>query len=357
MMKRCVPIFVMLLFGLWLGCGGNEEGPTDNGGKPQRLVASTTVNEPTLDSVNDPVWSTVASVVVPVSQAGRPKLRPLEAAAVPPNITVKAIKKSGKLYLRLQWSDSTFDAYPDHYEVTEINTGGTLPHVLFDQKDRLVSQEDQVFVMFAGLPEGDYDVWNWRVLTTGGPGLGEGYNYLTTESLLVEDAAGTTTNPGIIINPETSPNSEQPTYARYDTSDFHGYVLYTDDAIHYLNDTLGIIIDSVIQPPDTIPIFFWNTIGWDTGQIVPGWLIDSTFDTLPAALGSRWDIRTVSEYDSIANSYQLVMCRKLDTDFGDDLVLQDSVKVKIGIYDSQDEFGGPGTADRGFSDVFWIILP
>ncbi|MFQ6009176.1 MAG: hypothetical protein ACE5K8_09535, partial [Candidatus Zixiibacteriota bacterium] len=153
-MKRIVPIFVVFLFGLWLGCGGDEEGPTDNGGKPLRLVANTTVNEPTLDSVNDPVWSTVDSIVVPVSQANRPKLRPPQTAAVPPNVTVKAIKKSSKLYLRLQWSDATFDAYPDHFEVNEIDPISTPQTVRFDQHDHALTEEDQIFVMFYGLPEG-----------------------------------------------------------------------------------------------------------------------------------------------------------------------------------------------------------
>jgi hypothetical protein len=351
MMKRCVPIFVMLLFGLWLGCGGKEEGPTDNGEKPQRLVANTTVNAPTLDSVNDPVWLTVDSVVVPVKQ-GNPKLRPTEAAVVPPNVTVKAIKKSGKLYLRLQWSDSTFDAYPDNFEFDHY-IPGTPPAVWYEHKAHELTEEDQIFVLFDSLPEGGYDVWNWRVLTTGAVGLGKGYNYLSADSLLVADSAGTVTDSGITTNPDRG--AGQPTYARYDTSKFHGYLLYTADTVNYQQ-----ILDSIYDTMGGVwqHVYFHNTTGWQTGQKIPGWLIDSSFASLSdEELGSRWDIRTVSEYDSIADYYQLVLCRKLNTGFSDDLVLQDSVKVKIGIYDSQDEFGGPGTADRGFSDVFWIILP
>jgi hypothetical protein len=353
MMKRCVPIFVMLLFGLWLGCGGKEKGPTDNGEKPQRLVANTTVDEPTLDSVNDPVWSTIDSVVVPVSQAGNPKLRPPDAAAVPPNVTVKAVKKSDKLYLRLQWSDATFDAYFENYEVDHI-IPGTPQAVWFKHNDSDLTQEDQIFVLFDGLPEGGYDVWNWRVLTTGAIGLGKGFNYLSADSLLVADSAGTVTDFGIITNPERD-LAHQPTYAHKNSSDFHGYLLYTTDTVNY-QQVLDSIYDEYLG--EWVDVFFFNTTGWQIGQKIPGWLIDSSLALSDEQLGSRWDIKSVSEYDSTADYYQVVLCRKLYTTFTDDMDLSavDSVKVKIGIYDSQEEFDEQ-TNHRGFSDVFWIILP
>ena len=69
------------------------------------------------------------------------------------------------------------------------------------------------------------------------------------------------------------------------------------------------------------------------------------------------DIRAVSIYDDVAAQYRLVLARKLYTEFEDDIDLSgmDSVKVKVGIYDHQEEFG-TGSGNRGFSNDFWIIL-
>jgi hypothetical protein len=113
-----------------------------------------------------------------------------------------------------------------------------------------------------------------------------------------------------------------------------------------------------MDPDDTIPIFFYNTTGWELGQIVPGWLINSSFASLPdSARGSRWDIKAVSAYDQDMNKYHVVLACELNTGFDDDLDLSalDSVKVNIGFFDSQEDFT-PGS-NRGFSDFFWIILP
>jgi len=291
----------------------------------------------------------------------QPQTRPPEAADVPPDIYVQAIKKANDLYLRLQWSDPTFDAYPDHFEVETIYTGGALPYVEFKSEFLSVPYEDQIFVMFDGLPKGGYDVWNWRVLTTGGAGLGKGYSYTDTligdilvEDTLIEDAIGTAGDSVAIENPAIS---QQPTYAHMDTSKFDGYILYVDSAVHR-EEAIDSIWDS--QTQDWMLIFFPNTTGWDIGQVVPGWLINSNFASMSDnERGSRWDIKAVSVYDNDPAQYRVVLCRKLNTGFSVDedidLSAVDSVKVKIGIYDNQEDFK-TGSPRRGFSDDFWIIL-
>ena len=356
-MKKLIPISAVLLLGLWIGCG-DDEGPNGpDGPTAVRVIADTTVGAPTLSSADEQVWAGVDSFLVEVLQANSPKLRPPEAAAVPPDIYVQAIKKADNLYLRLQWSDPTFDAYPDHFEVETIYPGGLLPYVEFTTEFSVLD-EDQIFVMFDGLSEGGFDVWNWRVLTTGGAGLARGYSYTDA---LIEDAVGTAGDSVAIVNP---PETQQPTYAHKDTSEFDGYILYLEDARHRENDTLDIrdTFYLVGDPPDTIfdtqYVFFYNTTGWDSAQIVPGWLIDSRFVSLPdSARGSRWDIKAVSVYDDVAAQYRVVLCRELFTEYPDDIDLSaiDSVKVKIGIYDNQNDFETGGT-NRGFSDDFWIIL-
>lgn len=360
-MKKLIPISVVLLLGLWIGCGDDKG---TNGPPPElvKVIADTTVNAPTLSSADEEVWATVDSFRVEVSQANSPKLRPPEAAAVPLDIYVQAIKKADTLYLRLQWSDTSFNAYPDHFEVEKIHTGGLQPYVEFTNEFLSVPEEDQIFVMFDGLPKGGFDVWNWRVLTTGGAGLGKGYSYTDTligdifiKDTLIEDAVGTAGDSVAILNPVFI--TQQPTYAHKDTCEFHGYILFVDSAVHR-TEAVDSIYDDLTE--DSLPVFFYNTTEWDSAQIVPGWLINSNFASLdPDARGSRWDIRAVSVYDSLEFQYRVVLCRKLNTDFSVDedidLSAMDSVKVKIGIYNNQEDFRA-GSPNRGFSDDFWIIL-
>jgi len=347
-MKRLIPVFAVLLVGLWVSCS-DENGPTNNGDTTLRLVANTTVDEPSLSSPDEVVWSSVDSVTVPVKMGNAPKLKPPKAAAIPPEILVKAIKKGGKLYLRLQWSDMTFDTYPEHFKATEINTQSLPPRVNFTQQPCEPACEDQIYVMFDGLSDNTYDVWNWRVLTTGGGGLGKGYT-CTYDGTPVADAAGTATDSVVVENPPDE--FGQPTYASIDTSEFQGFILYLQDTVNR-NE----ILDSIYDPymGDYIYIYFFNTTGWELDQKVPGWLIDSSFASLSdSARGSRWDIKAVS--DTAAGQYHVVLCRKLDTGFSDDIVLIDSVKVTIGIFDNQVTFEPP-SSNRGFSNDFWIILP
>ena len=353
-MKKLIPISVVLLLGLWIGCGDDESinGPEEP--TAVRVIANTTVSAPTLSSADEQVWAGVDSFRVEVAKDNSPKLRPPEAAAIPPDIYVQAIKKADNLYLRLQWSDSTFNAYPDHYFCTKA-----ISPIEFSHEPLPPAYEDQIFVMFDRAPEEGYDVWNWRVLTTGAGGFGRGYTY--SDDILVEDAVGTASDSTVAdSNPPYNP---WPTYAHKDTSDFDYYILYTTDTLKY-TDTLYINVDTVIygDPPDTIfdttAITFPLTTGWELNQKVPGWLIDSSFASLPdSARGSRWDIKAVSVYDDVALEYRVVLCRKLNTTFTDDIDLSamDSVKVKTGIYDNQEEFGQPSNR-RCFIDDFWIIL-
>jgi len=353
-MKKFIPILAVLSLGLWIGCGGDDDGT--NGPPPPpsvvRVIADTTVDAPTLSSADEQVWSSVDSFQVDVLQENAPKPIPPVSAAIPTEIYVQAIKKADNLYLRLQWSDPTFNAYPDHFEVEEIVTGGFLPYAVFTNQFLAIPYEDQLFVMFDSLPDGSYDVWNWCVLTTGGAGLGKGYTYKEQDIEPTADAIGVAGDSVAIENLATS---GQPDYAHKNTSDFHGYILDVDSAVHR-EEVLDSLYDDVTQ--QWYHVHFYETTGWDSAQIVPGWLINRNFASLDDSLrGSQWDIKAVSVYDDVAAQYRVVLCRKLDTDFSDDIDLSDmdSVEVKIGIYDNQREFK-TGSPKRGFSDNFWIIL-
>lgn len=356
-MKKLIPISAVLLLGLWIGCGDDKG--TDSQTPPEevvRVIANTTVSEPDLDTADEQVWASVDCFWVGVSQEESPKLKPPKAAAIPDSICVQAIKKADNLYLRLQWSDPTFDAYPDHFEVDSIFTEGLLPVVNFTNQLIPVAHEDQIYVMFDSLPDGSYDVWNWRVLTTDGAHLGKGCTYRDQDQQPTPDAVGTAGDSVAIVNPAAE---GQPAYAHKNTSDFDGHILDVDSAVHR-DDSLYSIYDTLTEKWYTV--HFYETTGWDSGQIVPGWLINRNFASLnDDQRGSRWDIRAVSVYDSTAlepPEYRVVLCRELNTGFIDDIDLStmDSVKVNILIYDNEEDIIAGGLTDLGFSDDFWIIL-
>ncbi len=328
-----------------------RDNPLDPHGQPLstvRVIADTTVNQPpAMDTADEQVWAGVDSFLVEM-QSGIPKLMPPEASGIPINVYVQAINKAGKLYVRLQWTDITFDAYPEAFEVSD-----TTPPIEFSQEAGILD-EDQVYVMFADAIAGGYDVWNWRVLTTGAGGLAKGYTFQDAATELTADALGSVTDSVTVKNP---PHGLQPTYAHRDTSGFDYYILYTTDTVSW-DSILFATVDTVTGIIDSTVYFFWNTTGWSMGQRIPGWLIDSSFASLSdAQRGSRWDIRAVSVYDDVASRYRVVLCRQLSTGYSDDIALadMDSVKVKVGIYDDQEDFR-TGSSNRGYSDDFWIIL-
>ncbi|HWR82133.1 MAG TPA: ethylbenzene dehydrogenase-related protein [Candidatus Deferrimicrobium sp.] len=361
-MQKIIPILAILPLALWMACGGDDKGTNGtNGTKPVRVIADTTVAAPTLSSADEAVWTSVASYKVPVAQGNAPKLSTGKATAVPPEIQVQSIKKTGNLYLRVRWADPTFDAFPDHYRVDSIRFVLNGPDELrSSHRVCPIACEDQAFVLFDGLTGGGYDVWQWSVLSTGAGGLGKGNTFVTN---LSADAKGTAA--------DTSPVTANdqigwwPTYAHEDTSEFNGYILHWADVVHWSNDTLDTMFDTTVISPsetifDTFFVFFYNTAGWDTlnNQKIPGWIVDSGFASQPDdSLGSRWDIRTVSTYDSTVFQYRVVFSGKLNTGYPDDLDLstKDSVKVKVGVYDNQAEFE-TASNKRGFSNEFWIIL-
>jgi hypothetical protein len=187
--------------------------------------------------------------------------------------------------------------------------------------------------MFDSLESGGYDVWNWRSLTTAAAFLAEGMTYDTANGF-DPDASGQLAyrpNPGL-------GGGSVPTYIHQNGSAFTGYILYTTE-------------DMEIPP---------GFSDWILGQTIPGWRIDSSVVNLSSAIrGSRWDIRTVSEYDDGADQYIVVLCRPLNTGFSveEDLnmALLDSVEVKIGITDNQMSIETEGS-NLGFSDSFWLIF-
>ncbi len=344
-MRKLLASGLILSVALLWGCGGNDNGTGGDGGETlQRLVANTTVTAPTFSSADETVWNSVDSVMVPVSQTNTPKIVPAgKITSLATEVKVQAIRKNDTLYVRLRWVDDSFDAWPDYYAVTD-----TTPVKL---TRNTVEQEDQAYVMFDGAPGGGYDCWAWKVLRTGGAGMGMGYTY--NNYTLTPDAAGSVALPIATSNPPDN------TYISKDTSQFHSYILKLTDIVH-LRDSLR--VDTVIfgDPPETTYAtrYFEDTRGWTIDQKVPGYVIDASVGGAAhtdAQRGSLLDIRAVDNYAN--NQYSLVLKRKMNTGYADDMDLTtvDSVKVEIAIFNNQNLFTTGGTR-RGISNPFWIIF-
>ncbi len=348
-MKRLLPLIVLLSLGLLIGCGGDDEEPPTGGGTtiPSLQVVAAT-SAPSLTDPDDAgTWGGITPETLSVGAGSDylPKGSVGKVSSIPTNILVQATTFGGNLYLRLQWVDPTLSAYPDYYAVTKVS-----PPVEFSHDQ--IAEEDQIYVMFSD-GAGGYDGWNWKVLSTGGAGMGAGYTMTDATTVPVLDSAGSASISTVVTNPATF---NQPTYFPADTSEFTGYKLLFDANILHRTDTVRLQIDPILN--DTVPITPPLTGGWTVGQKIPGWLVQpGVADRPEAERGSRWDIKTVDKYDSLTNMYTVVLCRKLNTTYADDVDLSvlDSVKVKIAVLDNQDDFIAGGTA-RGFSEFLWLVF-
>ena len=367
-MKKIIPaLLALIVFSFIIGCSSDGNGD-DNGTTTPRVVANTTVSAPSMNNPNDAIWNQVDSVTIDVSMTNAPRKVAPKVAAVPPSVQVQAIKYSEVLYLRLQWADPSFDAWPNYFYVENITNIVNFTH-------QGLAEEDQLFVLFEDMADNGYDVWNWRVLTTGAGGLAEDgfFSTSTLQDTVIPDSNG---NLGAVVAMDNI-NTEftnKPLYVHKDTSEFNhdtsdvisGYALYTDDTLK-VNDTLYVRYDSISvgEPPndslivDTIYVTPLTTQGWVEGQRLPSFIIDSLLKNKSTnERGSRWDVKAVSAYNDAANEYTVVLERELNTGHADDLNMGavDSVKVKIGIYDDQNSFN-TGSTSRGYSKEFWLILP
>ena len=322
-MKKLIPIAVILSFAVWSGCSSDDPAPTEPPPPPPpvRVVANSTVGAPTLSSVDEAVWDSVAEFTLDISTQNSPKLPAPASSAVSDSVYVKAIVSGGELYLRVEFDDNDLNLLKNHYVLSPIG-------FLNFTRDP-TSHEDQLFVMFSGLPNGDLDVWNWRSLETAPAGLAEGKT-LINDTILVTDSGAQQ------VAWDNTQVGTRPKWAHKDSSSFTGEILYKEDTSgfdRYAGDT-----------------------NWTVGHIIPGYYIDTIVrNTVQSFPESRWDIFTVSSFDDLNEKITVVLKRKLNTTYSEDLVLADSVQFRIGLFDDQDRFDLGGSR-RGYTDLFWLIL-
>lgn len=319
-MVRLFGIFLFLGLALLVACSDDDPvGPDTD--PVSRFVASTTATEPTMSSPDEPTWSSVTGTTVDLNTSGA--IAKTNAAAT--SVAIKAIVRSGILYLRLEWTDDSLNIWRDAWSLINNTSFNFTRNFVFD--------EDQVFVMFKMPHTVLWDVWNWRVLTTGGAGLAEGKTFNDTS--FVSDVGSQTPvkeNARIIDDP-------RPRWIHTTKSAYTDPILFLSESVEAQSD---------FGP------------GWQTGMRVAGWVIDlSVRDLLIANPQSRWDIEAVDSYNAETNKYKLVLARNLYTGFYEDIDLRDfdSVQIKVGVVDNQDEIGVNNNSSQRFSDALWLVLP
>jgi len=311
----------------WLGCGG-DDGPVDP--PPPTIITITAATgsvAPAWDSVYDTVWTGIASTNVPIAVSAfssASKRRPDNALAVTSGVGVQALVVGTDLYLRLTWDDATWDCWPGRFEVTSFDYD-TVAH--FTQ-DALSFKEDQVMIFFdGGTAFGGWDVWNWRMTTTGAGYLAEG-------AVL----AGTTLTVDPGDNDLASSNlgfGGQPEYMQPEGPANLDYRLLQSTAIaidHYQ--------------------------AWSLGDFVSGWIInDSLYQQDVSTRGGRFDIDAYSRHSS--GEYVVVLKRALNTSLETDLDMSSlsTVNLRLGITNNADFLFYAGSSNQGFSNTFKLSLP
>ena len=321
-MKKLIPMAVILSFAVCSGCSSDDPAPTEPPPPPPpvRVVANTMAGTPTLSSVDEAVWDNVTEFVLDISSSNSPKLPAPAASAVSDSVYVKAIVSGGELYLRIEYKDNDLNLLKNHNSIT-----GDPTNVNF--KTNAEAHEDHLLVLFSGLPNNASDVWNWRSLETAPAGLAEGYRLIN--DTLVRDLGGQ------VVAWPNFPIGGRPIWVHKDGAAFTGEILYIEDR----DSTSKHIGDP-----------------WDSSQVVPGYYIDTNVrSNVQITPQSRWDIFTVSSFDDLNEKITVVLKRKLNTGWSEDLAMADSVQFRIGLFDDQDDFYLGGSR-RGYTDLLWLIL-
>ena len=332
-MKKLIVSAVALSALFWVGCGDDDDDPPPV--ETTVTVTADTMTAPATPLVyNDDVWDDVTATSITLSTATalpvaplRTPLGPNKALAAPSTVDVQAIKKGGRLYLRFQWTDSDLSMQRDNWLLYDVANFNFAPQIHLG--------EDQVVALFEGDSISGWDMWNWRVLTTGSQNKAEDGSMLDGATIWDAGAnhvAYKNATPGDNSSPQRFPNIQW---------EFTGDLLYKSDTV---------------TRSQALPLRY----NWDLNQTVPGWYIDDEMNWA-AITESRWDIEAVYNYAvgiGVPNLYTLVMARDL-TAHEDDVDMSEltRIKTRVGILDNYYLDLGDGSSQRAFSEDFWLNLP
>ncbi len=327
-MKKFLVTVIALSALFWMGCGGDD----DSGGNNDNTVTVTadTMTAPAIPLVyDDPVWDNVAATSITLSTAAplpappvKSPFGPDKSLAAPSSVDVQAIKKDGRLYLRFQWTDSDMSMKREQWVLFDIDN--------FNFTHRTDLGEDQVVIMFEGDADCGWDLWNWRLLTTG-------YQNRAEDGTILNSDITWDNGPNRVASENSTNDPLRPLWFPSSEWEFIGDIMLKSERVSF----------NTVYP---------NRNNWTVGQTVPGWYINDDVDW-STNTESRWEITTAHHYDEATNQYTLVMSRTLAGQDDDlDLSVPDRVKAKVGVLDDHTDFD-PGSSERAFSADFWLDLP
>ncbi|UCD17673.1 MAG: hypothetical protein JSV44_01870 [Candidatus Zixiibacteriota bacterium] len=315
--------FIMLAL-LAAGCGGDDDSePPPNGPvfpDPVYLTVNTSADAPDLNSI-DPAWNNIDSVDIEVG--GFPAIYGYDPQIGKKNVVVRGILKSGILYLFARWPDVDADVKGRYLfkNITgdfsvDISKGEDKFFVMFDAGDNGTEKANCATMCHDAAPRhktttGHADVWVWKASTTHPASLAED-TWWDTDGIETDYPSDFVKTPVYERNLTTPFESGWPKYQHVDGPDFSGPFLYYDDTVTFV-------------PPGA---------GWEEGDSIPGYVIDSAYHDTAAVRNSRWDVDAYGEH--AAGKWTVVFARAINTTESDDVDLTgvDTVQVSIGVNDN-----------------------
>ncbi len=334
MKKICVLLFSIFSL-ILVGCGGDSGTGGGGGGggtdeyEQGNLVVYNTATVPSMENTSDPIWDSAATTTVRV---GFKDEYGVNSVFNDDTLTMKAIKAGDNIYIKASWRDYS-DDYKGYY-IRKSQGAGTWELV---NKAEQSAGEDGFFMIFDGGNNGEEkadcssmchatansmattgggnaDAWAWRSVTTNPIKMAEDEWLKPAGAILAGDPL-TSGNRLAYFTNWSQIGLNQPIYMHVTDTAYHGNYLYSADTTAYMY--LG--------------------YGWDSvdGYRMPAYYVDSTVYK-DATAGSRWDVKTVSNYSS--NHWTVIFKRGITTDYASgasrndvDFTGLDSIQVTIAI--------------------------
>jgi len=356
-------IFTILLSAFCLiliSCGGdNGTGNGGGGGEEEyeqgNLLVYSTATVPSMENTADPIWDSAATTMVRV---GFKDEYGVNSIFLDDTLSMKAIKAGDTIYLRASWRDYSGDV--KGYYIRKSQGAGAWE--LIDKAEES-GGEDGFFIIFdagnngtekadcasmchatansmATTGGGNADVWAWRSVTTNPAKMAEDEWMKAAGAVLSGDAL-TSGNKLAYFTNWNQIGLNQPIYMHTGDTAYHGDYLYTDDTTTYVY--LG--------------------YGWDEvdGYRMPAYYVDSTVYK-DASAGSRWDVKTVSNYAS--NHWTVIFKRGMNTAYTTgsgqndvDFTGLDSIQVTIAIANHHtDALTDASWVEHSGSIPFYIVF-
>jgi|GEM_PF-3069714 hypothetical protein len=325
MFRNCMigAILLALMLTLQIGCsssGGGGNGPTPT--PPVRLVAQVH-QDPTLASIDSPVWDSITATTVPVGADSTYNANVLFRTDF--KAYMKALVANDSLFIRVTWADNSQDnrfgriqaswnginvewtvtdttvfANEDRFSIL-IDKGGT-NHANCALMCHSVSDTTTAGHRFYGAVGDNADMWEWKASRTGLANRSDDM-HMTTIDVSSDPHTGTL-DQLYFSNFDTFLG--QPGFMDVDSNAYTGPGLLESRAPSHT-----FVPYSRLQPP-TGSSWVNFTPNPPVGLFVPGYYI---YD-VSGLHGSRWDVRTISSFDG--SNWTLVFCRALYTGDTDD---------------------------------------